>query len=142
MLLDGSKLKVGDYAGISAFQSNRADIGLRRTEQGLELYAVLETPQREGRTVTRVQNEILRVPADGTTVQLRIRYDFDKDQAWLAFRWPLMPMTLMELQTPLQMRYTLDYFTGYRSALYCYATQELGGYAEFDYFKQTAGTDE
>ena len=53
-----------------------------------------------------------------------------------------MPMTWMELQTPLQMRYTLEYFTGYRSALYCYATQELGGYADFDYFKQTAQTDE
>jgi beta-xylosidase len=36
----------------------------------------------------------------------------------------------------LQMRYTLDYFTGYRSALYNYATKELGGVADFDYFRQ------
>jgi Beta-xylosidase len=142
VLLDGTGLKVGDFAGISAFQSHRADIGLRRTEQGLELYAVLETPQREGRTVTRVQKEILRLPAEGPTVQLRIRYDFDKDLAWLAFKWPMMPMHWHELEEPLQMRYTLDYFTGYRSALYCYATQEPGGCADFDYFRQSAETDE
>ena len=140
--VDGTALKVGDFAGLSAFQSHRADIGLRRTDRGLELYAVVETPQREGRTVRRVQRELLCVPAGAPVVQLRIRYDFDTDQAWLAYRWPQDPASWQELDEPLRMRYTLDYFTGYRSALYCYATQELGGSADFNYFRQTTVTDE
>ena len=152
VLLDGSGLKVGDFAGLSAFQSCRADIGLRRTEAGLELYAIQEAPQRgPGRTTTRVTRELLCQKAIKETVQLRIRYDFDKDQAWLSYCWGEVNPDLgaggaaagagvmlgwVELPEPLQMRYTLDYFTGYRSALYCYATQELGGHADFDWFHQ------
>ena len=134
VLLDASGLQVGDFAGLSAFQSHRADIGLRRTKAGLELYALQETPQREGRTVRRVSRELLCEPARQETVQLRIRYDFDADQAILGYSWDGADWT--DLPEPLQMRYTLDYFTGYRSALYCYATRTLGGHADFDWFRQ------
>ena len=135
VLLDGSGLQVGDFAGLSSFQSCRADIGLRRTEAGLELYAIQEMPQRNpDRTTSRVQKELLCEPALQETVQLRIRYDFDQDQAWPAYSWDGDAWT--ELSEPLQMRYTLDYFTGYRSALYCYSTQTLGGHADFDWFHQ------
>ena len=134
-LLDGSALKVGDCAGISAFQSNRGDIGLRRTDAGLELYAIHEGVQRgPGRTMSRVQTEILSMPAESPTVWLGVRYDFDQDQAWLRYSWDGTDWT--EVDTPLQMRFSLDYFTGYRSALFCYATQELGGHADFDWFHQ------
>jgi len=135
VLLDASGLQPGDFAGISAFQSNRADIGLRRTGAGLELYALQEMPQRNpDRTTSRVQREVLSVPAAQETVQLRVRYDFDQDLAWLAYSWDGAAWT--ELDTPLQMRFSLDYFTGYRSALYCYSTESLGGHADFDWFHQ------
>ena len=135
VLLDGSGLQPGDFAGISAFQSCRADIGLRRTDAGLELYALQEMPQRNpDRTTSRVQRELLSIPAAQETVQLRVRYDFDADQAWLAYSWDGAAWT--ELDTPLQMRFSLDYFTGYRSALYCYSTESLGGHADFDWFHQ------
>ena len=135
VLLDASGLEVGDFAGLSAFQSNRADIGLRRTAAGLELYSIQESPLRNpDRTVSRRQKEMLCMPAAADTVQLRIRYDFDQDLAWLGYSWD--GDTWTELEEPLQMRFSLDYFTGYRSALYCYATQTLGGHADFDWFRQ------
>ena len=135
MLLDGSGLKPGDFAGLSAFQSCRGDIGLRRTDTGLELYAIHETPQRgEDRRMVRRTRELLCLPAEAAKVYLRIRYDFDEDRAWFAYSWDGSAWT--ELEDALQMRYTLDYFTGYRSALYCYATRELGGHADFDWFRQ------
>ncbi|MBR1436337.1 MAG: hypothetical protein IJ584_14645 [Bacteroidales bacterium] len=34
------------------------------------------------------------------------------------------------------MKYTLDYFTGYRSDIFCFSTEGEGGYADFDYFRQ------
>jgi beta-xylosidase len=135
VLVDGSGLQVGDFAGLSAFQSNRGDIGLRRTDAGLELYAIHEGAQRgPGRTMTRVQTELLCEPAEWDQVMLRVRYDFDKDQAWLGYSYDGAVWT--EVDTPLQMRFSLDYFTGYRSALYCYSTQTLGGHADFDWFHQ------
>ena len=135
VLLDASGLNPGDFAGISAFQSSRADIGLRRTAEGLELYAQQELPQRgPDRTVARVSRELLCEPAAAPQVQLRIRYDFDADQAWLAYSWDGAAWT--ELDTPLQMRFSLDYFTGYRTGLFCYSTQTLGGHADFDWFHQ------
>ena len=135
VLLDASGLQPGDFAGISAFQSSRADIGLRRTEAGLELYAVQETPQRgPDRTVSRVTRVLLCEPAAAPQVQLRIRYDFDRDQAWLAYRWE--DAEWQEIDDPLQMRFSLDYFTGYRTGLFCYSTQVLGGHADFDWFHQ------
>ena len=81
-----------------------------------------------------MQRELLSIPAAQETVQLRVRYDFDADQAWLAYSWDGAAWT--ELDTPLQMRFSLDYFTGYRSALYCYSTESLGGHADFDWFHQ------
>ena len=134
VLLDASGLKPGDFAGLSAFQSNRADIGLRRTDAGLELYAVRSEVRREGRTSVRERTELLCEPARAEQVRLRIRYDFDRDLAWLAYSWDGAAWT--EVEEPLQMRYTLDYFTGYRSALFCYATRETGGCADFDWFRQ------
>ena len=35
----------------------------------------------------------------------------------------------------LKMQYTMPHFMGYRFALFNYATKEVGGYADFDYFK-------
>ena len=135
VLLDASGLKPGDFAGLSAFQSNRADIGLRRTDAGLELYALQETPQRNpDRTMGRVQKELFCAPAESETIQLRVRYDFNEDLAWLGYSWDGSDWT--ELEEPLRMRFSLDYFTGYRSALYCYSTQTLGGHADFDWFHQ------
>ena len=70
----------------------------------------------------------------GDVVLLRIDYDFTDDTARMQYSFD--EMTWIPVQYKLQMRYTLDYFTGYRSALYNYATKELGGAADFDYFRQ------
>jgi beta-xylosidase len=36
--------------------------------------------------------------------------------------------------TTVNIRWTLEHFTGYRFGLFYYATQEAGGYVDFDYF--------
>ena len=75
-------------------------------------------------------------------VWLRIRYVFTPqeddtigpDMAFM--NWSTDGMHWTEIREGLQMKYTLDLFTGYRSALYNYSTSETGGYADFDYFHQ------
>ena len=41
-----------------------------------------------------------------------------------------------DVDAVLQMSFSLDYFTGYRTGLYSFCTAQPGGYADFDYFHQ------
>ena len=71
-------------------------------------------------------------------VGLRIRYVFTPrepgDRADTAFLgYSLDGEHWTERDYTLHMKYTLDYFTGYRSALYCMGPS---GVAAFDYFRQ------
>ena len=125
--LDASGLQAGSEAGLCAFQSQSARIG------------VCVTPEGEYRLVARErEKEVFGLALSSAQVYLRIRYVFtpvepsDKaDTAFLSYstdgeNWTEIPFSL-------SMKYTLDYFTGYRSALYCFGP---GGYADFDYFRQ------
>ena len=129
-LLDASGMKPGDEAGLCAFQSHSGRIGVQ------------VAPDGSRQIVLRQKEEILAtVPFSGDQVQLRIRYVFtpqkEGEEADTAFfGYSLDGAEWTEFPDTLRMRYTLDYFTGYRSALYNFATLEEGGTAGFDWFRQ------
>jgi beta-xylosidase len=128
--LDGSAMQPGDAAGLCAFQSRSARIGLEIQADGKRCLVVREREQ-----------VLFRQAWDRPDVYLRIRYVFTPvdagDQADTAFlSWSADGVDWQEWDRPLQMRYTLDYFTGYRSGLYNYATLLEGGAADFDDFRQ------
>jgi len=136
VLLDSKGMKPGDKAGLCAFQSNYYTIGVEVDADGVRhLKACKGAPRRGEQTV-------LDMPLEKDKVWLKIRYVFTPseddtcgaDKAFVSYS--LDGKTWIELEDMLAMRYTLDFFTGYRSALYSYATSESGGYADFDYFKQ------
>lgn len=130
--LDFSSLKDGDEAGICAFQSLSARIGVK-AEGGVKYIVGKER-----------EEELFRIPLEDerSDVFLRIKYVFTaseddgcpNDTAFLDYSFDGEKWT--RLDYALQMKYTLDYFTGYRSALYCFSTEGEGGYASFDYFRQ------
>jgi len=121
--VDASGMKAGDHAGLCAFQSNFC---------ALEV-AVEEDGSKKLRAVDR-NGEIMSMDLDNDEVYLKLDYDFDADICLMS--WSLDGLDWTMVDYGLQMRYTLDFFTGYRSALYCYASSEPGGYADFDYFRQ------
>ncbi len=129
-LLDASGMKPGDEAGLCAFQSHSGRIG------------IAVAPDGSRQIVLRQKEETLAaVPFSGDRVQLRIRYVFtpseEGEEADTAFfGYSLDGAEWTEFPDTLRMRYTLDYFTGYRSALYNFATLEEGGTADFDWFRQ------
>ena len=146
-LLDASHMKPGDEAGLAAFQSGSARIGVRVTPEGQRVIVLHEN----GRTMSRgedgrpvyetIDRDVLTAPLDGTSVWLRIRYVFtpqeegeEPDTAF--FSYSLDGENWTEADYALHMRFTLDYFTGYRSALYNFATLDEGGAADFDWFHQ------
>ena len=135
--LDASALKPGDEAGLCAFQSLSARIGVKVAPDGSRSIVLTEgKPGRKGHK----EKVVYSAPLEGTSVQLAVRYVFTPtgpdDKADTAFlSWSEDGAQWTEVHYTLRMRYTLDYFTGYRSGLYCFGSG--GGTAAFDWFHQT-----
>ena len=67
------------------------------------------------------------------SVYLRIAYNFTNDSA--VFYYSLDGENWSELGNPQRLSFSIDTtFMGTRSWLFCYATKEAGGYADFDYY--------
>ena len=151
VLLDASGMKPGDRAGIVAFQNNYLTIGVEVAEDGTkELVGQIVRPVRRGGYGRQPQaapqspvNEIVRVPMTGNKVYLKIRYVFTPqaddtcgpDKAFMSYSFDGKNWT--EPEQSLQMSFDLSYFTGYRTGLYNYSTTQTGGWADFDYFRQS-----
>lgn len=143
--LDASGMLTGDCAGICAFQSNYATIGVEVNGMNERFVTcVVRQPASRSGAEKKQRTVLDRMP--GNDLYLRFWYNFtpqediqfagdeEADNLHMAYsyngtQWTMPPVSL-------SMRYTTDLFTGYRTALYSYATQELGGYADFDFFHQ------
>lgn len=148
VLLDSKGMQPGDKAGIIAFQSNYCTIGVEVAEDGTKELVAL-THRAMGRRFgpqTGAQpnpdTEALRIPLNQDKVWLKIKYIFTPqaddtakaDQAFMSYS--LDGKNWVDVDAVLQMSFSLDYFTGYRTGLYNFATTKAGGYADFDYFRQ------
>jgi beta-xylosidase len=145
--LDASGMKPGDEAGLAAFQSGNARVGVRVDANGERFIVV----HRNGRSFSRgadgkpvfeiIDEDLAVIPLTGDGLWMRINYVFtpqeEGEEADTAtFSWSTDGKQWITADYKLHMRFTLDYFTGYRSALYNYATLEEGGIADFDWFHQ------
>ena len=121
---DVSGLKPGDHAGFCAFQSNFAALEIEVAEDGAKALVGLNR-----------QEEFLRIPFTGNDVCFKLIFDFNTDKAKVAYSLDGNSWTIPDYE--LQMRYTLDYFTAYRPAIYCYnSTGVQGGKLAVDWFHQ------
>jgi len=133
VLLDVSGMAPGGRAGICAFQSHNASIGVDVDEDGDRRIVLRRGDPKKGEKVVK------KKAFGGDKVWLRIEYAFDdkkrgQDKAYLS--WSEDGTEWHEMGRPLQMLYTLDLFTGYRTALYSYSITGDGGTARFDFFRQ------
>jgi beta-xylosidase len=126
-LVDVSNMKEGDFAGLSLLQQKYGLVGVR-VENGVK--AIVMVSAESGKPV-----EVQRVPLDQNTVIFKAECDFKdlKDKA--EFFYSLDGKSWKLIGVPLQMRYTLPHFMGYRFGLFNYATKEAGGFADFDFFR-------
>ena len=133
--LDTRGMKPGDYAGIAAFQNGYGMLGVRVDENGMK-QLILASNDGTGNPAIRAE-----LPLEENQVTLRILFHFNSgripeltvvDTAYFYYSYDGEQWT--ELKDTLPMKYTLDHFMGYRAALFCYATRQTGGYADFDYY--------
>lgn len=131
VLLDASRLQDGDYAGISAFQNRYGFVGVKR-ENG-QLYIVMQRAMEKGDAVGK-EIESLPLQQEGR-VFLRVTMDFTNLTDKATFAYSLDGKQWQPIGDTLQMYYDWPDFCGYRFALFHFATKQVGGHADFDYFR-------
>lgn len=133
VLLDASRLKEGDYAGLSAFQNRYGFVGVKK--EGGQFYIVMQRAMKKGDAVGK---EMARIPlslSQSTKVFLRVSMDFTNRTDKGTFAYSLDGKQWQPIGDTLQMHYDWPDFCGYRFALFHFATQQTGGQADFDYFR-------
>ncbi|GAB4051224.1 glycoside hydrolase family 43 protein [Spirosoma litoris] len=125
--LDVSNLKDGDFAGLCLLQKNYGLVGVK-AEAGSK--SIVMVSASSGKPV-----EVQRVPLSQKTVYLKAECDFKDRKDTANFFYSLDGKTWTRIGEPLKMPYTIPHFMGYRFGLFNYATQQTGGYADFDYFR-------
>jgi beta-xylosidase len=124
--IDVSKMKEGDFAGLALLQKRFGQVGVK-VENGVKSIVMISAESEK-------PVEMERVPLTKNTLYLKATCDF-KDKIDIAkFYYSLDGKTWKQIGSPLKMAYTLPHFMGYRFGLFNYATQETGGFVDFDFF--------
>jgi len=127
--LEVSQMKEGDFAGLSLLQKNYGLVGVKY-ENGSKRIVMVHT--KEGNP-----EEVGHVSLTQKTVYLKAECDFINKRDTAYFYYSLDEKNWKKIGLPLKMTYTLPHFMGYRFGLFNYATEQTGGYVDFDYFRIT-----
>jgi beta-xylosidase len=127
--LDISKMKDGDFAGLGLLQKNYGLAGVKITGDNK---AVIMINASTGKPV-----EAQKIPLDQKVVYFKAECNFTNKKDVADFFYSLDGKTWIPLGTQLKMAYTFPQFMGYRFALFNYATKNIGGTADFDFFHIT-----
>lgn len=126
-MLDVSNMKDGDYAGLCLLQKNFGQVGIRIENKSAYIVMI---SANTGKPV-----EISKIPVNHTKVYFKAECDFKERKDTGRFFYSLDGKTWVFIGEPLKMPYTIPHFMGYRFGLFNYASQNIGGYADFDYFR-------
>ena len=122
-------MKSGDHAGLVALQHHFGTVGIQVAENG-DYYVSMGV---NGNNNSEEIVEKLRY--NGDRIYLKIDFNF-KDSVDIArFFYSADGREWIAIGDPLLMKYTLDHFMGYRIGLFNYASEQTGGYVDFDYFR-------
>ena len=126
-LLDVSKLKDGDFAGLCTFQRKFGLVGVKVQNGAKYVYMVSNK--------TDIPTELQSIPLSQNKIYLKVECDYRNKIDIAKFFYSLDGKTWSSIGGQLKMEYTLmEHFMGYRFGLYNYSSKNPGGYADFDYF--------
>ena len=127
--LDISNMKDGDFAGLALLQKNYGLVGVRI--EG-EKKSIVMINAGNGKPT-----EVQTLPINQKMVSFKAECDFTDKKDVANFFYSLDGKTWTTIGTQLKMTYTLPHFMGYRFTLFNYATKNIGGFVDFDYFHIT-----
>jgi beta-xylosidase len=124
--IDVSNMKEGDFAGLALLQRKYGQVGVK-VENGVK--SIIMVNADSGKPL-----EVQTVPLLQSIVYLKAACDFRDKADTAVFSYSLDGRSWNAIGSPLKMAYTLPHFMGYRFGLFNYATKEVGGFADFDFF--------
>ncbi|MEO5891870.1 MAG: glycoside hydrolase 43 family protein [Ferruginibacter sp.] len=127
--LDISNMKDGDFAGLALLQKNYGIAGVKIDGDNKSIVMINAS--------SGLPEQAQTIPLNQQTVFFKAQCDFTNKKDTANFFYSLDGNTWTALGTPLKMAYTIPQFIGYRFTLFNYATKNIGGYADFDYFRIT-----
>jgi len=119
--IDVDHMKDGDIAGLAVFQDPYAFIAVKQDNGSQQLVMV-----NNGEIIASV-------PMKGKTIFLRTIASNKTKKA--TFEYSSDNKTFTPLGNELAMKFNLSIFTGNKFCLFNYATKDLGGYVDFDWFR-------
>ncbi len=122
-----SNMKDGDVAGLIALQYKYGYVGVKA--DGGSKSIVMVSAQSGS------PSEIESIPLKQKVVYFKIDCDFRNQTDRAYFYYSLDGKKWTKIGDPLKMSYDLKHFMGYRFGLFNYATENKGGYVEFDYYR-------
>jgi beta-xylosidase len=125
--IDVSKMKAGDFAGLALLQRRYGLVGVKFND-GIKSVVMVSAESEK-------PVEVQRVPLSQDIVYLKAECNFKDLKDTARFFYSLDGKSWTPIGSPLKMAYTLPHFMGYRFGLFNYATKEVGGSVDFDYFK-------
>jgi beta-xylosidase len=125
-LLDVSRMKDGDFAGLALLQKNYGLVGIKANSSSKSVVMINATSGKP--------EEAASMPLAQNIVYLKAECDFTDKKDIANFFFSLDGKTWKPIGTQLKMTYTLPHFMGYRFALFNFATKNSGGSADFDFF--------
>lgn len=150
--MDVSNMKVGDYAGLSAFQFNYGKVGVRVADDGKKkIYMAKNGGYGSNSNIVNSRDAIVQeVDLYGDTVYVKVDFKFNNiDNNFVSsynidkanFFYSLNGNDWTRIGEEIGMTYDLKMFTGYKFGIYSYPTRNVGGYVDVDSFNYQRTVD-
>lgn len=129
--LEYNGLKENDIAGLAAFQNQYGFVGVLKQKGTfyIIMHRAMQKDDAQGCTIER--KPLLQ---DAERIYFRVDCDFDKLRDAAYFYYSLDGKHWIAIGDTLHMHYDWPHFVGYRYGLFLLSKEEVGGYADFDFF--------
>ena len=125
--LDASHMKDGDVAGLCLLQKNYGFVAVKISGNSKWIVQVNASSGKA--------EEVESIPLNRDVVFFKAECDFTNKKDTAHFYYSFNGKTWWLIGKPLKMSYTLPHFMGYRFGMFNYATKNVGGYVDFDFFR-------
>ena len=128
-LIDVSRMKEGDFAGLALLQKKYGIVGVKFSN-GVRSVVMINAQSGS-------PEETESIPLKRKRVYFKAECDFTDRRDIAYFYYSLDGKTWKPIGNQLKMEYSMPHFMGYRFGLFNYATREPGGFVDFDWFRIT-----
>jgi beta-xylosidase len=125
--IDVSQMKEGDCAGLALLQKKYGWVGVKYENGSKKIVMVSAQNDKP--------EEVESLPLSQKKLFLKASCDYTDSKDIADFYYSLNGKDWKKIGNQLRMEYSIPHFMGYRFGLFNYASQQAGGYVDFDYFR-------